>query len=99
MGQIVNLRQIVNLPLPVRRQSSTSPPRSANPSYSGRTREEDEQHGKTCLRIEPVPSRCYVDPLKLGPPAPAAFSHFIEQARSLTGLIYGCRTYEIMRLL
>ena len=39
----------------------------------------------------------YVDHMKLGPPAPAAFHHFIEQVRGLTGLIYGRRTYEIMR--
>ena len=39
----------------------------------------------------------YVDHMKLGPPAPAAFRHFIELMRGLTGLIYGSRTYEIMR--
>jgi dihydrofolate reductase len=39
----------------------------------------------------------YVDHMKLGPPAPAAFRHFIEQTRGLTGVIYGSRTYEIMR--
>jgi dihydrofolate reductase len=39
----------------------------------------------------------YVDHLKLGPPAPAAFHHFIDLMRGLTGLIYGRRTYEIMR--
>jgi dihydrofolate reductase len=39
----------------------------------------------------------YVDHMKLGPPAPAAFHHFIELVRGLTGLIYGSRTYEIMR--
>jgi dihydrofolate reductase len=39
----------------------------------------------------------YVDHMKLGPPAPAAFGHFIEQVRGLTGLIYGRRMYEIMR--
>ncbi len=38
----------------------------------------------------------YVDHMKLGPPAPAAFSHFIEQVRGLTGVIYGRRTYQIM---
>ncbi|HVO56218.1 MAG TPA: dihydrofolate reductase family protein [Dongiaceae bacterium] len=38
----------------------------------------------------------YVDHLKLGPPAPAAFQHFVEQVRSATGLIYGRRVYEIM---
>src|SRR6185312_12486849 len=39
----------------------------------------------------------YVDHAKLGPPAPAAFHHFIELMRGLTGLVYGRRTYEIMR--
>jgi dihydrofolate reductase len=39
----------------------------------------------------------YVDHLKLGPPVPAAFHHFIELVRGLTGLIYGRRMYEIMR--
>ena len=39
----------------------------------------------------------YVDHLKLGPPAPAAFRHFIGLVRGATGLIYGRRTYEIMR--
>jgi len=39
----------------------------------------------------------YVDHMKLGPPAPAAFRHFIELVRGSTGMIYGSRTYEIMR--
>ena len=39
----------------------------------------------------------YVDHMKLGPPAPAVFHHFVELVRGLTGLIYGRRTYEIMR--
>ena len=39
----------------------------------------------------------YVDHMKLGPPAPATFRHFIELVRGLTGSIYGRRTYEIMR--
>jgi dihydrofolate reductase len=39
----------------------------------------------------------YVDHTKLGPPGPAAFRHFVEQVRGLTGLIYGRRMYEIMR--
>ena len=39
----------------------------------------------------------YVDHMKLGPPAPAAFGHFIGVMRGATGLIYGRRTYEIMR--
>jgi hypothetical protein len=28
----------------------------------------------------------YVDHMKLGPPGPAVFRHFIEQVRSLTGM-------------
>ena len=39
----------------------------------------------------------YLDHAKLGPPGPAVFRHFIELVRDLTGLIYGRRTYEIMR--
>ena len=39
----------------------------------------------------------YVDHMKLGPPAPAVSRHFTEQVRGITGLIYGRRTYEIMR--
>jgi dihydrofolate reductase len=39
----------------------------------------------------------YVDHTKLGPPPPAAFHHFVELVRGLTGVIYGRRTYEIMR--
>lgn len=39
----------------------------------------------------------YVDHMKLGPPAPAAFLHFIELVRGLTGVVYGRRMYEIMR--
>lgn len=38
----------------------------------------------------------YVDHMKLGPPPPAAFRHFIELVRGLTGVIYGRRMYEIM---
>ena len=38
----------------------------------------------------------YVDHMALGPPAPAAFHHFIELVRGLTGLVYGRRMYEIM---
>ena len=39
----------------------------------------------------------YVDHMKLGPPAPAAFHHFLELVRGVTGFIYGRRMYEIMR--
>ena len=39
----------------------------------------------------------YVDHLELGPPVPAAFRHFIEHMRDLTGVVYGRRMYEIMR--
>jgi hypothetical protein len=37
----------------------------------------------------------YVDHTKLGPPVPAAFRHFIELVRGLTGLIYGRRRYDV----
>ena len=39
----------------------------------------------------------YVDHMNIGPPGPLLSRHFIEQVRGLTGLIYGRRTYEIMR--
>src|SRR5579871_2357349 len=39
----------------------------------------------------------YVDHTKLGPPAPAAFCHFIGLMRGLTGVIYGRHMYEIMQ--
>jgi dihydrofolate reductase len=39
----------------------------------------------------------YVDHQKMGPSSPALFRHFIEHVRSLTGMVYGRRMYEIMR--
>ena len=39
----------------------------------------------------------YVDHMKLGPPPPASFHHFVELVRGVTGFIYGRRMYEIMR--
>jgi dihydrofolate reductase len=39
----------------------------------------------------------YVDHLKLGPPSPALSRHFVERVRNLTGIVYGRRTYEVMR--
>lgn len=39
----------------------------------------------------------FVDHMKLGPPDPAVFGHFIELTRGLTGFLYGRRLYEIMR--
>jgi dihydrofolate reductase len=39
----------------------------------------------------------YVDHQKMGPPAAALFRHFIDHMRDLTGMVYGRRTYEIMR--
>jgi dihydrofolate reductase len=38
----------------------------------------------------------YVDHAKMGPPHPELFHHFIERVRSLTGMLYGRRMYEIM---
>ena len=31
----------------------------------------------------------YVDHLKMGPPRPALFRHFIEQVRDQSGFVYG----------
>jgi len=39
----------------------------------------------------------YVDHMKIGPPDPGLARHFLEQARGLTGVVYGRRMYEIMR--
>ena len=39
----------------------------------------------------------YVDHMKIGPPDPTLSRHFMEQARALTGMVYGRRMYEIMR--
>ncbi len=39
----------------------------------------------------------YVDHLELGPPSPALSRHFMEHVRGLTGMVYGRRTYEVMR--
>lgn len=39
----------------------------------------------------------YVDHMKLGPPPPEAFTHFVSLVRSLAGFIHGSRTYEILR--
>jgi dihydrofolate reductase len=39
----------------------------------------------------------YVDHTKIGPPAPAAFRHFVGLVRGLTGFVHGSRMYEIMR--
>ena len=38
----------------------------------------------------------YVDHMKIGPPDPVLCRHFLEQARGLTGAVYGRRMYEIM---
>jgi dihydrofolate reductase len=38
----------------------------------------------------------YVDHQELRP-SPALFRHFIDHVRDLTGMVYGSRTYEIMR--
>jgi hypothetical protein len=39
----------------------------------------------------------YVDHLELGPPGPLVSRHFLEQVRSLSGLVYGRGMYEVMR--
>jgi dihydrofolate reductase len=39
----------------------------------------------------------YVDHLKMGPPRPVLFRHFIERVRGLTGMLYGRGMYEVMR--
>ena len=39
----------------------------------------------------------YVDHMKMGPPRPALFRHFVERTRELSGMVYGRRMYEVMR--
>ena len=39
----------------------------------------------------------YVDHLEMGPPGPEVNRHFLEHVRSLTGIVYGRRMYEVMR--
>ena len=39
----------------------------------------------------------YVDHLKMGPPRPALFRHFVERVRGLSGMVYGRGMYEVMR--
>ena len=39
----------------------------------------------------------YVDHLKMGPPGPALFRHFMEQMRDQSGYVLGRGMYEIMR--
>jgi len=39
----------------------------------------------------------YVDHMRMGPPSPKLFSHFIEQTKSLAGSLYGRHLYELMR--
>jgi dihydrofolate reductase len=39
----------------------------------------------------------YVDHMALGPPGAELFRHYIEQARGLSGSVYGRRIYEVMR--
>jgi dihydrofolate reductase len=39
----------------------------------------------------------YVNHREIGRPGPALFHHFVDHLRDLTGMVYGSRTYEIMR--
>ena len=39
----------------------------------------------------------YVDHLKMGPPSPGVFRHFLEQVQEQSGFVYGRIIYEIMR--
>lgn len=38
----------------------------------------------------------YVDHMRVGPPSPKLFRHFIEQTNSLAGSLYGRHLYELM---
>jgi len=46
-------------------------------------------------RLKPLDG--YVDHLKMGPPGPALFRHFMEQMRDQSGYVLGRGMYEIMR--
>ncbi len=39
----------------------------------------------------------YVDHLRLGRPSTALFKHFLDHVRELAAIVYGRRTYEVMR--
>ena len=39
----------------------------------------------------------YVDHMRMGPPSPKLFRHFIEQTKSIAGSLYGRHLYELMR--
>eukprot|EP00873_Tetraselmis_striata_P031981 jgi/Tetstr1/452245/TSEL_039281.t1 len=39
----------------------------------------------------------YVDHMRVGPPSPNLFRHFIEQTNGLAGSLYGRHLYELMR--
>lgn len=39
----------------------------------------------------------YIDHMKLGPPVPEGFRHFLELVRGVTGFIHGRGMYEVMR--
>ncbi len=39
----------------------------------------------------------YVDHMKMGPPRPTLFRHFIDRVRGLAGMVYGRRMYVVMR--
>jgi dihydrofolate reductase len=71
-------------------------PRDVGSSYSEESREEICSMAKLVFAMNQSLDG-YVDHLKMGPPAPSAFRHFVEHMRGLTGCIYGRGLYEIMR--
>jgi dihydrofolate reductase len=79
-----------------RGKCSTSPPGYAGSSYSEEVEKEICSMAKLVYGMNQSLDG-YVDHMKLGPPVPSAFRHFVEHVRGLTGCIYGRGLYEIMR--
>jgi dihydrofolate reductase len=80
----------------MRRAENVQPARDVGSSYSEQREKEIRSMAKLVYGLSQSLDG-YVDHTKLGPPVPAAFRHFIELVRGLTGSIYGRRMYEIMR--
>ena len=89
----LNLRHLLGA-CPKRRNAALNP--NVGTSYSERREREICSMAKLVYGLNQSLDG-YVDHTKLGPPTPAAFRHFIELVRGLTGVIYGTRMYEIMR--
>jgi dihydrofolate reductase len=79
-----------------RRDGSASPPRDIGLSHSEELGTEICSMAKLVYGLNQSLDG-YVDHMKLGPPAAAAFRHFLEHVRDVAGNLYGRRMYEVMR--